>query len=167
MAPLAAAAPAITIGSSIMQYQAQGTLGKYNEKSFNRSADVLEGQALQLEQKAEFDVAQFNKTYKKVKGETTVALAKAGVQTGTGSAYNIALSNALEKKLQENLIYYNSKVAAANKREEASFARIKGQIAKQESKLAQISTIASAGTTLLKMGGGSSYKDQTIQVGDM
>jgi len=144
---------AFVIGTSIMQYQQQGTLGKYNQKSFNRSADVLEGQALQLEQKAEFDIAQFNKTYQKVKGETTVALAKAGVETGTGSAYNIALSNALEKRLQENLIYYNSRVAAANKREEASFARIKGQIAKQESKLAQISTIASAGTTLLKMGG--------------
>ena len=102
--------------------------------------------------------------YKKVTGETTVALAKAGVETGTGSAYNIALSNALEKRLQENLIYYNSRVAAANKREEASFARIKGQIAKQESKLAQISTIASAGTTLLRMGGGSSYKDEGLKV---
>jgi len=102
MAPLAAAAPYIAVGSSIMQYQAQGTLGKFNEKSFNRSADVLEGQADQIEQKAEFDVAQFNKTYKKVTGETKVALAKAGVETGTGSAYNIMLSNALEKKLQEN-----------------------------------------------------------------
>ena len=158
MAPLAAAAPYITIGSSIMQYQAQGELGKFNENSFNRSAKVLEGQAAQIEQKAEFDIAQFNKTYQKVKGETTVALAKSGVQVGTGSAYNIALSNALEKRLQENLIYYNSRVAAANKKEEASFARIKGQIAKQESKLAQISTIASAGTTLLRMGGGSTTK---------
>jgi len=151
----------------VAQYQQQGAIGKFNESVANRNAEVLEVQKEQIEQKAEFDIAQFNKTYQKVKGETTVALAKAGVETGTGSAYNIALSNALEKRLQENLIYYNSRVAAANKREEASFARIKGQIAKQESKLAQISTIASAGTTLLKMGGGSSYKDQTIQVGDM
>jgi hypothetical protein len=155
MAALTAAAPYIVAGTSIMQYQQQGTLGKYNQKSFNRSADVLEGQAAQIEQKAEFDVAQFNKTYQKVKGETTVALAKSGVQVGTGSAYNIALSNALEAKLQENLIKYNSQVAAANKREEASFARIKGSIARQEARLAQIGTIASAGTTLLKMGGGS------------
>ena len=84
-----------------------------------------------------------------------VGLAKSGVQIGTDSAYNIALSNALEKRLQENLIYYNSRVAAANKREEASFARIKGNIARQSSRLAQIGTIASAGTTLLRMGGGS------------
>ena len=104
MAALTAAAPYIVAGTSIMQYQQQGTLGKYNQKSFNRSADVLEGQAAQIEQKAEFDIAQFNKDYQRVRGETTVALAKSGVQVGSGSAYNIALSNALEKRLQENLI---------------------------------------------------------------
>ena len=156
MAPLVAAAPYISAASSVMQFTQQGAIGKYNQAANNRAATVLEGQADQIEQKAEFDIAQFNKTYLKVKGETTVALAKSGVQVGTGSAYNIALSNALEKRLQENLIRYNSQVAAANKREEASFARIKGNIARQESRLAQIGTITSAGTTLLRMGGGSS-----------
>ena len=150
MAPLVAAAPYISAASSVMQFTQQGAIGKYNQAANNRAATVLEGQAAQIEQKAEFDVAQFNKTYQKVKGETTVALAKSGVQIGSGSAYNIALSNALEKRLQENLIRYNSQVAAANKREEASFARIKGNIARQEAKLAQIGTIASATTTLLK-----------------
>ena len=158
---MTAAIPYVVAGTSIMQYQQQGAIGKYNQATNNRAATVLEGQADQIEQKAEFDIAQFNKTYQKVKGETTVALAKSGVQVGTGSAYNIALSNALEKRLQENLIRYNSQVAAANKREEASFARIKGNIARQESRLAQIGTIASAGTTLLKMGGGSNPQSTT------
>ena len=158
MAPLAAAAPYVVAGTSIMQYQQQGAIGKYNQAANNRAATVLEGQAAQIEQKAEFDIAQFNKTYQKVKGETKVALAKSGVQIGSGSAYNIALSNALEAKLQENLIRYNSQVAAANKKEEASFARIKGSIARQQSKLLQIGTIASAGTTLLTIGGGSSLQ---------
>ena len=152
---MTAAIPYVVAGTSIMQYQQQGAIGKYNQAANNRAATVLEGHADQIEQKAEFDIAQFNKTYLKVKGEMNVNLAKSGVQIGTGSAYNIALSNALEKRLQENLIRYNSQVAAANKREEASFARIKGNIARQESRLAQIGTIASAGTTLLKMGGGS------------
>ena len=160
MAPLVAAAPYISAASSVMQFTQQGAIGKYNQAANNRTAEVLDGQATQLEKKAEFDIAQFNKTYQKVKGETTVALAKSGVQVGTGSAYNIALSNALEKRLQENLIRYNSQVAAANKREEASFARIKGNIARQEARLAQIGTIASAGTTLLTMnsGGGTTPK---------
>ena len=155
MAAITAAAPYIVAGTSIMQYQQQGAIGKYNQAANNRAATVLEGQATQIEQKAEFDVAQFNKNYLKIRGETRVALAKSGVEVGTGSAYNIALSNAIEKKLQENLITYNSKVAAANKREEASFARIKGTIARQESRIKQIGTIASAGTSLITMNQGS------------
>ena len=161
---LIAAAPYISAGTSVMQFTQQGAIGKYNQAANNRAATVLEGQAAQIEQKAEFDIAQFNKTYQKVKGETRVSLAKSGVQIGSGSAYNIALSNALEAKLQENLIRYNSQVAAANKREEASFARIKGSIARQQSKLSQIGTIASAGTTLLRMNNPSS--PQGIKVGD-
>ena len=148
-------ANAFVVGTSLMQYQAQGAIGKYNQDANNRTAEVLDGQATQIEQKAEFDIAQFNKTYLKVKGETKVALARSGVQIGSGSAYNIALSNALEAKLQKNLITYNSKVAAANKKEEANFARIKGTIARQESKIKQIGTIASAGTSLITMNQGS------------
>jgi hypothetical protein len=109
-----------------MQYKQQGAIGKYNQAVNNRNALVLEGQAAQIEQKAEFDIAQFQKDFRKMEGETTVALAKSGVELGTGTAYNIELSNAYEAKLQENLIKYNSEVAAANKMEEANFARIRG-----------------------------------------
>jgi histidine ammonia-lyase len=107
-----------------MQYKAQGAAGKYNQAVANRNAAVLEGQADQIEAKAEFDIAQFQKNFRKIEGETTVALAKSGVELGTGTAYNIELSNAYEAKLQENLIRYNSQVAASNKMEEANFARI-------------------------------------------
>ena len=133
------------------QYQAQGKIGKFNESVNNRNAQVLEGQAAQIEQKAEFDVAQFQKQFRKLEGETTVALAKSGVELGTGSAYNIELSNAYEARLQENLIRYNSEVAAANKMEEANFAKISGTIARNEAKMAQIGTIAQTGTSLLAM----------------
>jgi hypothetical protein len=134
-----------------MQYKAQGAAGKYNQAVANRNALVLEGQADQIEAKAEFDIAQFQKNFRKIEGETTVALAKSGVELGTGTAYNIELSNAYEAKLQENLIRYNSQVAAANKMEEANFARIRGTMAKQESRLAQINTVASTGSNIYSM----------------
>ena len=134
-----------------MQYKAQGAAGKYNQAVANRNAAVLEGQADQIEAKAEFDIAQFQKNFRKIEGETTVALAKSGVQLGTGSAYNIELSNAYEARLQENLIRYNSQVAAANKMEEANFARISGTIARNEAKMAQIGTIAQTGSLLYGM----------------
>ena len=135
----------------VMQYQAQGKIGRYNQSVANRNARVLEGQAKQLEQKAEFDIAQFAKSFKKIEGETTVALAKSGVQVGSGSSYYIELSNAIEAELQKNLIDYNAKVASANRMEEANFARISGVIARNEAKMAQISTVAQTGTSLLAM----------------
>ena len=156
MAPAAAsalttAAPYAVGVIGAVQYQQQGAIGKYNQSVQNRNAQVLEGQATQIEQKAEFDVAQFQKQFRKLEGETTVALAKSGVELGTGSAYNIELSNAYEARLQENLIKYNSQVAANNKMEEANFARISGTIARNEAKMAQISTVAQTGTSLLAM----------------
>ena len=156
MAPAAAsalttAAPYAVGFLGAAQYQAQGKIGKYNQSVSERNAQVLEGQATQIEQKAEFDIAQFQKDFKKMEGETTVALAKSGVELGTGSAYNIELSNAYEAKLQENLIKYNSQVAVNNKMEEANFARIRGTMAKQESRLAQINTVASTGSLLYGM----------------
>tara|TARA_R100000322_G_scaffold60586_1_gene37469 strand:- start:784 stop:996 length:213 start_codon:yes stop_codon:yes gene_type:complete len=61
------------------------------------------------------------------------------------------LSNAYEAKLQENLIIYNSQVAAANKREQANFARIEGVMRRNEAKLAQIQTVATTGSSLYSM----------------
>jgi hypothetical protein len=136
------------------QYKAQGKIGKFNQSVANRNALILEGQADQLEAKAEFDIAQFQKDFRKMEGETKVALAKSGVVMDSGSAYNIQLSNAYEAKLQEQLIKYNSEVAVANKMEEANFARISGQMARNEAKLAQISTVAQTGSNIYSMMGG-------------
>ena len=149
------AANIFTIGMGLAQYQAQGKIGKYNQGVNNRNAKVLENQALQLEQKAEFDIAQFNKSFKKIEGSTKVATAKSGAVIDSGSAYYVALSNAYEAQLQKNLIRYNAKIAADNKREEATFAIIKGEIARNQAKLAQLETIASTGTSLLTMNQGS------------
>ena len=149
----------------VAQYKQQGAIGKFNQSVANRNAAVLEGQATQIEQKAEFDIAQFQKDFRKMEGQTTVALAKSGVELGTGTAYNIELSNAYEAKLQENLIRYNSQVAVNNKMEEANFARIRGSMARQQAKMAQINTIAQTGTSLMSMGGSSGGGSQGYNQG--
>ena len=101
---MGAAAPVFTVAMGAAQYKAQGEIGKYNQSVNNRNALVLEGQADQIEAKAEFDIAQFQKDFKKMEGETTVACPKSGVELGTGTAYNIELSNAYEAKLQEIIL---------------------------------------------------------------
>ena len=148
---MGAAAPVFTVAMGAAQYKAQGEIGKFNQRVNNRNALILEGQADQIEAKAEFDIAQFEKNFTKIEGETKVALAKSGVVMDSGSAYNIQLSNAYEAQLQKQLIKYNSQVAAANKMEEANFARIKGTMARNESKLAQITTVAQTGSNIYSM----------------
>jgi len=139
----------------VAQYQQQGSIGKYNQGVANRNALVAEQEAAQIEKQSEFDIAQFDKQFTKLEGETQVALSKSGVVSGTGTAYRIAMQNALEAELQKNIIQYNAKVGAAKKIEEANFARIQGNIARQQAKLAQLGTLASTGTSLLTMSRGT------------
>ena len=129
----------------------QGTIGKFNEAVSERNAKVAEAEAVQIEKKTDFDIARFNNSYEKLKGSVEVNLAKSGVVSGQGTAYRIATANAREKYMQENIMRYNSKVAQSKKIEEANFARISGQMARQQARLAQIQTIGSTGTSLLNM----------------
>lgn len=136
------------------QYKSQGAIGDFNQAVNNRNALALEQQSEAIERKTEFDLKQFDKEFIKLRGQTVVAVAKTGV-TYSGSGLRVARANEKEKILQENLIKYNSKMAQANKIEQANFARIKGQMAKQSAEFAQIKTLASTGTSLLTMSQGT------------
>lgn len=138
------------------QIKSQGAIGDFNQAVNNRNALALEQQSEAIERKTEFDLKQFDKEFVKLRGQTVVAVAKTGA-TYSGSGLRVARANEKEKILQENLIKYNSKMAQANKIEQANFAIIKGQMAKQSAQLAQIQTLASTGTSLLTM-----YKGTTV-----
>ena len=137
------------------QYKQQGAIGKYNQKVQNRNAQVAEQEAELIQQQAEFDIAQFDKEFRKVEGQTKVNLAKSGVVQGSGTAYRIEQANALEAELQKNVIRYNANVNASRRMEEANFARISGEVARQSARLAQIGTLTQTGTSLLTMSQGS------------
>ena len=147
------------------QYQQQGAIGKYNQDVSNRNADVAEQEAALIEKQSEFDIARFDKDFRKLEGETQVAFAKSGVVAGSGTAYKIAAANAKEAVLQREIITYNSKVAQSRKIEQANFARIQGNIARQSAKLAQIGTLASTGTSLLGMSNFGSSRSPQGQFG--
>jgi len=141
-------------------YKQQGKIGKFNEAIGNRNAAVLEAEAEQIEKKTEFDIARFDESYQKLVGQAEVAFAKSGIVSGTGTAYRIAAANAREKYMQENIMRYNSKVAQSKKIEQANFARINAQMAREQARMAQLQTIASTTTNLLSMnsfGGGKQY----------
>ena len=134
-----------------VQVAQQGAIGKYNQAVANRNALVAEQEAALIEKQSEFDIARFDKDFRKLEGETKVALAKSGVVAGSGTAYKIAAANAREAVLQREIITYNSKVAQSRKIEQANFSRIQGNIARQQARLAQIATIAGTTTSILGM----------------
>ena len=135
------------------QYSAQGKIGKYNQAINERNALTLESQADQIEKKAEFDIAQFEKNFTKIEGQTKVALAKSGVVMDSGTAANIKLSNLYEKELEIQMMKYNTEIGKAQKLEEANFARINGEMARMNAKMQQIQIASSAGSSLLTMTG--------------
>jgi hypothetical protein len=134
------------------QYQQQGAIGKYNQAVNNRNAQVAEQQAEAIEKQTEFDLARFDQQFEQLQGQTKVATLKSGV-TLSGTALNNLRYNMEQKKIQKNVMEYNSKVAVNQKIEDANFARIQGNIAKQQTRIEQIGTIASTGTSLLQMKG--------------
>ena len=157
---------AIVGGIGLLQYQQQGAIGVYNQAVQDRKASILEQEAALIEKQTEFDIARFDKNFRNIEGRTRVALAKSGVVAGSGTAYKIAASNAREAELQRQIISYNSKVAQSRKIESANFARIQGNIARQSARLAQIGTLASTGTSLLRMSNfGSTPRSDTFTGG--
>ena len=136
----------------VAQYQQQGAIGKYNQAVQNRNAVIAEQEAIAIEKQTEFDLARFDQKFAQLQAETKVATLKSGA-TLSGTALNNLRYNAEQSKIQKNIIEYNSKVAANKKIEEANFARVQGNIVRQQARLAQLGTVASTGTSLLKMGG--------------
>jgi len=141
------------------QYQQQGAIGKYNQSVANRNAQVAEQEAERLEQQLEFDLARFDQQFLQLQGQTKTRILKSGAEL-SGTGLKILRSNAEQAEIEKDILDYNSKVAQSKKLEEANFARIKGTMARQSARLAQIGTIASTGTSLLGMSNFGSLSPQ-------
>ena len=129
----------------------QSALGKYNQQVANRNAVVKEQEAEAIKKQTEFDIVKFDQQFEQLTGETKVATLKSGVEL-SGSALNILRYNAEQAEVQKDVMDYNSKVAQAQKIEEANFARISGTIARRRGDIAALGSYARAGESLLRIG---------------
>ena len=131
--------------------QQASAMGKFNQAVYNRNAQIKEQEADAIAQQTEFDIARFDQSYQQLVGTTNVAAAKSGVER-SGTIYNVQRYNAEQAEIQKDVIEYNSNVAQSQKIEEANFARITGQIKRQEARIAQLGYYAKAGESLLRIG---------------
>ena len=143
------AAPYVAAGTSLIAGRQASATGRYNQAIQNRNAQVAEQEAQRLEQQKEFDIARFDQQFTQLQGETKTAILTSGVEL-SGSGLNIMKYNAQQAEIEKDILDYNSKVAQAQKMEEANFARMKGQVARNEAKAAEIGYYGQAGTSLLK-----------------
>ena len=133
-------------------YKQQGAFGKFNQAVQNRNAQVKEQKAEVLENKLELDLATFNKKVEQLEGQTIVQIAKSGVTQG-GTAARIKLANLHEAEITREKMRYDTEIGKSQAYEEANFARIQGDIVRQEAKIAQLRTATETGTSLLRMQG--------------
>ena len=140
---------AVTGALGAVQIQQQGAIGKYNQAVQNRNAQVAEQEGLLIAQQNEFDLAQFDKKFARLQGETKTQILNSGVEL-SGSGLRILRANAEQAEVEKDIMDYNSKINQAKKFEEANFARIQGNVARQQAKAAEIGYYAQAGTSLLK-----------------
>ncbi len=152
MAFAAPALPYVVGGLGVAQFQQQGAAGKYNQAIQNRNAQIAEQEAAQIEKQLEFDLARFDQRFQQLQGQSITRIAKTGADL-SGTGLRILRSNAQQAEIEKNIMDYNAKIGQARKFEEANFARIQGQIARQQARSAQISTLFSTGTSLLTMKG--------------
>ena len=125
-------------------------IGILRDRGLDEHTLRLQKECDAIEQQAEFDVAAFAKQFKKLQAEQKVATIKSGAEL-SGTYFKILKANEREKVLQDKIIKYNASIGKAQAYEQANFARISGQVAREQAKLAQIQTVAQTGATLLTM----------------
>ena len=138
----------ISAVASVAAAQQASAAGKYNQAVQERNATIAEQEAERLEQQKEFDLVRFDQQFSQLQGETKTAILTSGVEL-SGSGLNVMRYNAEQAVLEKDILTYNSKVAQSQKLEEANFARMKGQVARNEARAAELGYYAQAGQSLM------------------
>ena len=142
------AAIGVTAATSVLAGRQTSSAGKYNQDVFNRNAEVKEQEAEIIRQRTEYEIEQFDRKFAALQGQTKTAVLKSGADL-SGSGLRILRSNAEQAEIEKDMIEYNSKVGQARAYEEANFARMQGNLARQQARAAEFGYYAQAGTSLL------------------
>ena len=136
---------AVSAYGAYQQGKAQKRLNEYN-------AQVAEQNAQIAQEKADYDKEQLKRRIRKMKGTTTVALAKAGVDATEGSAIDLFEELAIESEKDLLMIQYNTDLKKRGYTIEAATSRYTGAMAYQAGKMKAASTLLTGGSSTYKYG---------------
>ena len=147
---MSGALPFVGPALSLVAAKQATEIGKFNQSVANRNALIAKQESDQIFKLKTYNINKFNQSFENLQSTTKVKLLKSGVEL-SGTALKILQSNVEQAELQRGIIEYNANVAASKKLEEANFAFISGQIARNRSNLAALGYASQAGTSLLQM----------------
>ncbi|BAQ85573.1 internal virion protein B-like protein [uncultured Mediterranean phage uvMED] len=142
-------AAAVSVGTSIIGARQASANGKFNQSVSNRNALIKEQEAEAIEAKKELDLAKFDKQFQVLEGEVITRISTSGAEL-SGSGMRVMRYNAEQAELEKDMIAYNAEINKSRKFEEANFARIQGDIARQNARMTELSYYSKAGESLLK-----------------
>jgi len=142
-------AAAVSVGTSIIGARQASANGKFNQSVANRNALLKEQEAEAIEAKKELDLAKFDKQFQVLEGEVITRISTSGAEL-SGSGMRVMRYNAEQAELEKDMIAYNAEINKSRKFEEANFARIQGDIARQNARMTELSYYSKAGESLLK-----------------
>jgi tetrahydromethanopterin S-methyltransferase subunit H len=139
----------VSAAVSVAAARQASAAGKFNQAIQNRNAQIAEQEGELIEKQKEFDLATFDKKFAKFQGETKTKILNSGVEL-SGSGLRILRANAEQAEIDKDIIDYNAKIGQAKAFEQANFARMQGQVARNEARAAELGYYAQAGTSLMK-----------------
>jgi hypothetical protein len=140
---MAPAVPYLILGTSLIQAKNQDEAGKFNQKVFNRNAQIAEQEKEAIAQKTVFDLERFDESINKLQSQSTVRILTSGADL-SGSGLRVLHSNEIQRQIEKNVINYDSKIQQASKTNEAAMSRIQGQYVRQQGRSAAIGTVLKA-----------------------
>jgi tetrahydromethanopterin S-methyltransferase subunit H len=139
----------VSAAVSVAAARQASAAGKFNQAIQNRNAQIAEQEGELIEKQKEFDLATFDKKFAKFQGETKTKILNSGVEL-SGSGLRILRANAEQAEIEKDIIDYNAKIGQAKAFEQANFARMQGQVARNQARAAELGYYAQAGTSLMK-----------------
>ena len=153
---MAGALPYVSAGLSVVKAVNQDAAGRFNQKVFNRNAQISEQEREAIAQKTVFDLERFDENINKLQSQTKVRILTSGADL-SGSGLRVLHSNEIQRQIEKNVINYDSQIQQISKTNEAAMARIQGQYARQQGRSAAIGTLFKAAGTF-----GSSPTGQSL-----
>ena len=139
------------VGTTISAYGAYQQ-GKMQKQLNDYNAKVAMQNKIAVAEKAEYDKEQLKRRVRKLKGSTTVAFAKAGVDGTEGTAIDIFEELAIESEKDLLMIQYNADLKARGYEIEAQTASYTGAMAYKAGKMRAASTLLTGGSSTYKYG---------------